>query len=393
MKVATQQKRLPELRFPEFEREWERKKLGQISNDVMYGMNAAATSYDGINKYLRITDIDEANGKFKPKPLTSPKGEIEEKFVLKNGDIVFARTGASVGKPYLYDKNDGRLIFAGFLIKFNISLANPLFIYSQTLGCKYKKWVSVFSMRSGQPGLNAEEYKSLELILPNLPEQQKIASFLTRVDEKIEQLTRKAELLAAYKKGIMQQIFSQDIRFKDDDGNDFSEWEEKRLGDLCVIVTGNKDTQNRIEEGLYPFFVRSQTVQRIDSFAFDGEAILTSGDGVGVGKNYHYINGKFDFHQRVYCLRNFISEIYGKYLFYYFSEHFYKRVIRMSAKNSVDSVRRSMITDMSIPKPSLKEQTKIANFLQSLDQKIEKVQDQITQAQTWKRGLLQKMFV
>ncbi len=92
------------------------------------------------------------------------------------------------------------------------------------------------------------------------------------------------------------------------------EWKENFLGELADITTGNKDTQNRIDDGQYPFFVRSQAVERINSYCFDGEAILTSGDGVGVGKNFHYINGKFDYHQRVYCLNNFKTQVSGKYI-------------------------------------------------------------------------------
>ncbi len=96
--------------------------------------------------------------------------------------------------------------------------------------------------------------------------------------------------------------------------NFLGEWEVKKLGEVCDVTTGNKDTQNKVDDGLYPFFVRSNTVERINSYSFDGESILTSGDGVGVGKNFHYINGKFDFHQRVYSLRNFKREYSGKYI-------------------------------------------------------------------------------
>ncbi|MFC1468086.1 restriction endonuclease subunit S [Verrucomicrobiota bacterium] len=138
-----------------------------------------------------------------------------------------------------------------------------------------------------------------------------------------------------------------ELRFPEFDGA----WEEKRLGEVCAVGTGNKDTQNRIEGGRYPFFVRSNTVERINSFSYDGEAILTSGDGVGVGKNFHYINGKFDYHQRVYCLKEFNPEISGRFIFSVFSDRFYRRVIRLSAKNSVDSVRMSMITDMKVHLP------------------------------------------
>ena len=183
------------------------------------------------------------------------------------------------------------------------------------------------------------------------------------------------------------------LRFKNAEGAEFTSWVTSFIGDECKITTGNKDTQNKIDGGKYPFFVRSQTVERINTYSKDCEAILTSGDGVGVGKNYHYINGKFDFHQRVYCLYDFSNQLLGKYLYIYFSNYFFDRVKRLSAKNSVDSVRMDMISKMEIKLPCLEEQTKIANFLSAIDQKIEVVAQQIEQAKTWKTGLLQQMFV
>ena len=169
-------------------------------------------------------------------------------------------------------------------------------------------------------------------------------------------------------------------------------WEIKELGDLCEIKTGNKDTQNKIEGGIYPFFVRSNTVERINSYSFDGEAILTSGDGVGVGKNFHYINGKFDFHQRVYCLRKFKHKISTRFIYYVFSEQFYNRAIKLSAKNSVDSVRMDMIANMKILVPSLYEQEKVAGFLSAVDEKLQQLKQKKTLLAQYKKGVMQQIF-
>ena len=160
---------------------------------------------------------------------------------------------------------------------------------------------------------------------------------------------------------------------------------KEKLGVVCDINTGNKNTQDRIEDGLYPFFVRSNTVEKINSFSYDGEAILTSGDGVGVGKNFHYVNGKFDFHQRVYCLCKFKKEYLGLYIYFVFSEQFYNRAIKLSAKNSVDSVRMDMISSMEIDFPSIPEQTKIANFLSAIYEKINYCSTQIEKTALWKK--------
>jgi type I restriction enzyme S subunit len=169
-------------------------------------------------------------------------------------------------------------------------------------------------------------------------------------------------------------------------------WKSELLGNTCRVTTGSRDTQNRVDDGVYPFFVRSNTVERINSYSFDGEAILTSGDGVGVGKNFHYINDKFDFHQRVYALLNFKENYSGKFIFQVFKEKFHKRVMRLSAKNSVDSVRMNMITDMKIYFPSLSEQQKIADFLTAVDEKTQQLNRKKQLLEQYKKGLMQQLF-
>jgi type I restriction enzyme S subunit len=158
------------------------------------------------------------------------------------------------------------------------------------------------------------------------------------------------------------------------------------------IRTGGRDTQDRIDFAPYPFFVRSEKIEAIDTFSFDGEAVLTSGDGVGVGKIYHYISGKFDFHQRVYCIHEFSKKLYGKFFYYYFSHHFYKRVSSLSAKNSVDSVRFDMIAKMPIPLPPISEQQKIASIFSIWDSAIDKTQKLIDQIKLRNTGLAQLLL-
>ncbi|EPC08588.1 restriction endonuclease subunit S, partial [Myroides odoratimimus] len=194
--------KVPNLRFPGFEEEWETKKLGEVATNVMYGMNAAATNYDGENQYIRITDIDEQTRLFCPNPLSSPDGELDNKYLLHKGDILFARTGASVGKSYLYNDKDGKVYFAGFLIRLNVRAEDPYFIFSQTLTEKYQRWVVTMSMRSGQPGINAEEYKLLPIVTPSIQEQEKISSFLLLIDERIQAQNKIIEELEQLIKGL-----------------------------------------------------------------------------------------------------------------------------------------------------------------------------------------------
>ncbi len=173
---------------------------------------------------------------------------------------------------------------------------------------------------------------------------------------------------------------------------DAGEWEENVIKDFAKVTTGNKDTQDKVDDGEYPFFVRSQTVERINTYSYEGEAILTSGDGVGVGKNFHYIVGRFDFHQRVYCIFDFDKFVSGRFVFQYFSEHFYKRAMQLSAKNSVDSVRMAMITEMPISLPDIEEQQKIADCLSSLDELITAEAQKLDTLKAHKKGLMQKLF-
>ena len=167
---------------------WEQRKLGSIAASFDYGLNAAATEYDGKNKYLRITDIDDATHEFLKSDLTTPLADlaISADYLLEEGDLLFARTGASVGKTYLYRQYDGTVYFAGFLIRARIEeSADPEFVYQATLTDAYKKYVAITSQRSGQPGVNAQEYADYQLMLPYRTEQQQIGMTLRSLDNLI----------------------------------------------------------------------------------------------------------------------------------------------------------------------------------------------------------------
>ena len=149
------------------------------------------------------------------------------------------------------------------------------------------------------------------------------------------------------------------------------DWEVSRIDTHTTIKTGSRNTQDRVKGGAYPFFVRSQQIERIDTFSFDGESVLTAGDGVGTGKVFHYIDGKFDVHQRVYKISDFSDQLDGRYFFYHFSTRFYDRIMSMTAKSSVDSVRMEMIAGMEILLPPEPEQRAIATALSDVDALLE----------------------
>ena len=171
------------------------------------------------------------------------------------------------------------------------------------------------------------------------------------------------------------------------------EWRTDVIEHIANITTGGKNTQDRVNDGQYPFFVRSQTVEHINTYSFDGETVLTAGDGVGTGKVFHYINGKFDAHQRVYLISDFKENIDGYFFFLYFSTHFYGRIMQMTAKSSVDSVRRDMIARMLIPIPPTKsEQHAIANALSDVDALLERLERLITKKRNIKQAAMQQLL-
>jgi type I restriction enzyme S subunit len=171
------------------------------------------------------------------------------------------------------------------------------------------------------------------------------------------------------------------------------DWHPDYIENFAVITTGSKNTQDRVEDGQYPFFVRSQTVERINSYSFDGEAVLTAGDGVGTGKVFHYINGRFDVHQRVYRIFNFAQSVNGYFFYLYFSTHFYKRIMQMTAKSSVDSVRRDMISRMQVALPPTEtEQRAIAGALSDVDALLDSLDRLIVKKRNLKHAAMQQLL-
>ena len=171
------------------------------------------------------------------------------------------------------------------------------------------------------------------------------------------------------------------------------EWRVVKIKDHAAIKTGKRNTQDRVADGQYPFFVRSQVIERINSYSFDGEAVLTAGDGVGTGKVFHYINSRFDFHQRVYKISDFSPDLNGFFFFLVFSTRFYDRIMSMTAKSSVDSVRLEMIADMQIPlPPTVDEQRAIAGALSNVDALIGAMDKLIAKKRDLKQAAMQQLL-
>lgn len=200
----------PEIRFKGYTDDWEQRKLGEICESFEYGLNAAAKEYDGKNKYIRITDIDDNSHEFLKDDITSPDIELTnaENFRLQYGDILFARTGASVGKTYIYKASDGLMYYAGFLIRGRVKNGFfPEFIFQNTLTDDYEKFIRITSQRSGQPGVNAQEYAGHEIFVPEFEEQERIGLYFSSLDHLIALHQRKCDMLKNIKTFMLQNMF------------------------------------------------------------------------------------------------------------------------------------------------------------------------------------------
>lgn len=385
---------------------WEEKTLGELCAPLTYGMNAAATKFDGENRYIRITDIDDETHALLPNDIVSPSGELDDKYLVKKGDILLARTGASTGKSFLYHPKDGKLFYAGFLIKAHVlPSSDDYFIYSQTLTDRYWKWVKTASMRSGQPGINANEYASYSFAVPSLPEQRKIADLLSAVDAVIAAQQAEVDAWEQCKKGVMQKLFSQEVRFKADDGSEFPDWEEKTLGEVCFINPRTDALEDEfyymdlgcVDRGMWekPGVVSKKNApNRAQRVAQIGDVFFQSVRPYNMG-HYHYTN-KMD--KQVVASTGYIQARMknGCNAFLYqmfYEERFNVEVSMRCAGSNYPAITANKFSEIVAPFPSLPEQRKIADCLSSMDEVIQKSKDELAKWRELKKGLLQQMFV
>lgn len=387
---------------------WEEKTLGELCAPLTYGMNAAATKFDGENRYIRITDIDDETHALLPNDIVSPSGELDDKYLVKKGDILLARTGASTGKSFLYHPKDGKLFYAGFLIKAHVlPSSDDYFIYSQTLTDRYWKWVKTASMRSGQPGINANEYASYSFAVPSLPEQRKIADFLSAVDAVIAAQQAEVDAWEQRKKGVMQKLFSQEVRFKADDGSDFPEWEEKKLGDVCTQLNMTIDPQANGDDEFVEYSMPAYDNQRTAKVVLgrdmsSARKIMPTPcvliNKLNVRKKRVWVIEQPE--SNAVCSTEFVpltsktSDL--RFLGYLTMTDGFTNYLLNCSSGSSNSQKRVAPNDLLnyvVKFPSPPEQSKIANCLSSIDDVIAKAKAELAKWQELKKGLLQQMFV
>jgi type I restriction enzyme S subunit len=223
---------------------------------------------------------------------------------------------------------------------------------------------------------------------PTTDEQEAIAEALSDADALIESLEQLLTKKRQIKQGAMQELLTGKKRLPGFSGN----WEMKRLGDIAHIKTGGRNNQDKIEDGEYPFFVRSATVERINSYSYDCEAILIPGEG-GIGSIFHYICGRFDVHQRVYAITEFRPDVSGRYVHLYMSVEFGVHAMQNSVKATVDSLRLPTFQNFEVAlPPTLAEQTAIASVLSDMDSALSALETGLTKARQLKQGMMQELL-
>jgi type I restriction enzyme S subunit len=414
-------KAIPKLRFKEFSGRWELKRLSQLL-EFKNGINASKEQYGRGFKFINVLDI--LNNEFITHDSIIGSVDVDknafEKYPVNYGDILFQRsseTREEVGTACVY--LDSRpATFGGFVIRGRkIGEYDPMFLNKLLKTDLSRNEITSKSGGSTRYNVGQETLSSVALPFPTLPEQQKIASFLSAVDEKIQQLTRKKELLEQYKKGVMQQLFSsselgfagleddridaddknnptilkskkskfRQLRFKDENGKAYPKWEEKRLGDVLEIGSGRD--YKHLSVGDIPVYGTGGLMTMVNEFLHDGETVCIGRKGT-IDKPMYY-NGKIwtvDTLFFTYAFKNSIP----KFIFFLFQQINWKLYNEASG---VPSLSKATIEKLKFEFPCKEEQQKIANFLSAIDTKIESVATQIEKTQTFKKGLLQQMFV
>ena len=302
---------------------------------------------------------------------------------VRPGDILLNITGASLGRTCLVPEAFENANVNQHVCVLRLSQSEQRrFIALGMKSSFIKAQIDECQNGAAREGLNFEQIGKIKLYLPPPSEQLAIVSFLDReiikIDALVAEQQRLIELLKEKRQAVISHAVTKglnpNVRLKPSGiewlGDVPEHWEVVRLKFLCDLVTGDKDTENAEVDGEYPFFVRSQTVERINTWSADCEAVLTAGDGVGVGKVFHYYIGPFDFHQRVYMMSNF-RKVSGKYFFYFLRENFFKVALEGGAKSTVDSLRRPMLANFWTCVPPPKEQLAIVVHLERVTAEFE----------------------
>jgi type I restriction enzyme, S subunit len=332
--------------------------------------------YGGDIPFIQTGDVANSNGKITTFSQTLNQAGLNVSKLFPAGTLFFTIAA-----------NIGDVGFASFDTACPDSLmaikaaknTNKYWLY-QELKSRKKSFENL-ATNNAQLNINLEKLRPYLLPIPPLAEQEAIAHTLSDIDALIESLDRLLTKKRQIKQGAMQEL----LRSKEG-------WIERRLGDITHIQTGSRNNQDKVEDGEYPLFVRSSTVERINTYSYDCEAILIPGEG-GIGSIFHYINGRFDAHQRVYVIRQFSEEISGKYVYLYMSKEFGFHAMQNSVKATVDSLRLPTFQNFQIfVPPTLEEQIEIANILSDMDAEINSIESKLAKTRQLKQGMMHELL-
>ena len=390
---------VPKLRFKEFTGEWNKERFGELCGfeqgvQVDVELQTKEQS-DDLVRFIRIENYTQNSSDFRfiPKELAKKKS-IDEK------EIAIVRYGATAG--FIGRGFSGVLANNLFKLKPNHKLLDDEYLYHYLKSYKAFHFFQSEMAGGAMPALSFGIVKALKLPYPSKQEQENIASFLTSVDTKIEQLTKKEQLLSSYKKGVMQKIFNQEIRFKADDGSEFCDWEEKSLNELVEFSNGKAHENDIDESGDYivvnsKFISSNGTVKKYSNSQiaplYKNDIVMVMSDvpnGKALSKCYLIDeNNKYTLNQRICSLRETINN--NKFLIYLINRN--KYYLAFDSGVGQTNLRKDEVLNLKLKVPCLEEQNKIANFLSSIDCKIEQTQKQLESSKEFKKALLQQMFV
>lgn len=401
----------PKVRFEANKVEWTLSSYSNIAKNFKYGLNAAAIMYDGKNKYLRITDIDDETRCFIQSQLTTPGADLShsDEYLLQEGDIAFARTGASVGKSFIYHEDEGKVFFAGFLIRMKTSdNVLPDFIFQNSLTGNFAKHIRIVSQRSGQPGVNVNELKAYEFFLPTSKiEQQQIASYFKLLDTLIQETTKKISSLRQLKSASLQSMFPQAgetkprVRFKGFN----EEWKRVIFSDLYERSVVKNDLTYRADKiiSVANMYYNNSTVSNIDYLKTYN--VMKLGDIAFEGnKSKYFAHGRFventigdGIVSHVFVVFKPKSIKYDlNYWEYFINNEWVMRKILLRCTKSSTMMTDLVVNDFlkeTVLVPAVEEQKLIGSFFKQLDSVISLETQHLDKLKQIKSACLDKMFV
>jgi len=386
----------PQLRFSEFEGEWRSVKIGDLTT-VTAGGTPSTLKKEYWNGNIPWMNSGELN----LKRVYDVQNRITELGLKKSSTKIIPINSILIGLAG-QGKTRGTAAINLIELCINQSIAaiypNTNLFYSeflyQNIDNRYEELRNLSTGAGGRGGLNLSIIKSFQIPIPSLPEQQKIASFFSDVDLVITKLTKKKELLEQYKKGVMQKIFNQQLRFKDDEGNAFPIWEEKKLGKVSEINKGEQlNAEFLTKVGSYPCISGGINPSGYTEDFNRNENTITISEG---GNSCGYVNlfkTKFWCGGHCYAIENLKNNVVNDFLFQILKQSEIK-IMRLRVGSGLPNIQKKDINNFKFKLPvSIVEQTKIANFLSDIDIKIEALNAKIENSKSFKKGLLQQMFV